>query len=668
MALINQNNIIGITSITSPGSSNVLTIHTNDTTERLRVTTSGLSFSGTNASLDTSGNLTVGGNVSVGGTLTYEDVTNIDSVGIITAQAGIHVTGGRLGVGAFNNSSYDTNAQNLLLASSGNTGMTIRSAGSTPFAMIHFADGTTDNSQKRAGRIMYQHDGDNLTFHTANEERLRITGGGTILAGGQSSSYDGGFVNLELRKDSNTVGGSMTLVNDTASQAGATCEIDCYQNYRGSGKIVFGRENANNWQSSAGGAASFLAFHTNNAGTVAERLRITSAGYLGIGNTVPRGIVHVGADLVSGATDAAAINLKQTSTTAATGIYLERSGERRGYAIYVGGDLDSLNFQRNNVGTKSDVMTMTRDGNIGINRINPDQKLNVSGCAEFNAYDSASGSGGYYTSKGLIIGNLYDAGKSYSGSDDRTACIWQERGLDVDFATNDALRMKITYDGMMGLGTATPTNTHGKGLHIADANAGIRIQNTTNTGWAYMEYADESNTVKYVQGYRDTNGLYGIRPGNSLSASTGLTINSSGIVTKPNHPSFQVSRNQSSWSVNAGTKFDWDLVEHNTGSHFSVSNDRFTAPVAGTYQFNFSIIWYHQTLANEWVSLRKNGSRFTGGDVHFSANFSIARWDHTAYSASVYLSSGDYVEMFNGGGTISYHGSTWAQWSGYLVG
>ena len=31
------------------------------------------------------------GNVSVGGTLTYDDVTNVDSVGIITARAGIHV-------------------------------------------------------------------------------------------------------------------------------------------------------------------------------------------------------------------------------------------------------------------------------------------------------------------------------------------------------------------------------------------------------------------------------------------------------------------------------------------------------------------------------------------------------------------------------------------------
>ena len=33
------------------------------------------------------------GNVSIGGTLTYEDVTNVDSVGLITARSGIEVTG-----------------------------------------------------------------------------------------------------------------------------------------------------------------------------------------------------------------------------------------------------------------------------------------------------------------------------------------------------------------------------------------------------------------------------------------------------------------------------------------------------------------------------------------------------------------------------------------------
>ena len=39
-------------------------------------------------------NLTVGGSLSVGGTITYEDVTNVDSVGIITARSNILVGSG----------------------------------------------------------------------------------------------------------------------------------------------------------------------------------------------------------------------------------------------------------------------------------------------------------------------------------------------------------------------------------------------------------------------------------------------------------------------------------------------------------------------------------------------------------------------------------------------
>ena len=39
------------------------------------------------------GNFTVTGNASIGGVLTYEDVTNVDSVGVITARDGLRVTG-----------------------------------------------------------------------------------------------------------------------------------------------------------------------------------------------------------------------------------------------------------------------------------------------------------------------------------------------------------------------------------------------------------------------------------------------------------------------------------------------------------------------------------------------------------------------------------------------
>ena len=45
---------------------------------------------------------TFSGNVDIAGALTYEDVTNVDSVGIITARSGIHVTGGNVGIGTDN--------------------------------------------------------------------------------------------------------------------------------------------------------------------------------------------------------------------------------------------------------------------------------------------------------------------------------------------------------------------------------------------------------------------------------------------------------------------------------------------------------------------------------------------------------------------------------------
>jgi len=54
---------------------------------------SGKTISGA-GSLNITGNSTFNGDVSIGGTLTYEDVTNIDSVGLITARSGINVTGG----------------------------------------------------------------------------------------------------------------------------------------------------------------------------------------------------------------------------------------------------------------------------------------------------------------------------------------------------------------------------------------------------------------------------------------------------------------------------------------------------------------------------------------------------------------------------------------------
>ena len=85
------------------------------------------------------GTLTVTGNISVGGTLTYEDVTNIDSLGIITARTGVKVTGGELAVGnniKLGNAGVITATSfsgdgSALTGISGSGGITVQDEGST---------------------------------------------------------------------------------------------------------------------------------------------------------------------------------------------------------------------------------------------------------------------------------------------------------------------------------------------------------------------------------------------------------------------------------------------------------------------------------------------------------------------------------------------------------
>ena len=56
-------------------------------------------------------NLVVSGSISIGGTLTYEDVTNVDSIGIITARDDIHVGGGVSVVGVVTASAFHGSSQ-----------------------------------------------------------------------------------------------------------------------------------------------------------------------------------------------------------------------------------------------------------------------------------------------------------------------------------------------------------------------------------------------------------------------------------------------------------------------------------------------------------------------------------------------------------------------------
>jgi uncharacterized protein YaiE (UPF0345 family) len=135
---------------------------------------------------------------------------------------------------------------------------------------------------------------------------------------------------------------------------------------------------------------------------------------------------------------------------------------------------------------------------------------------------------------GSVYAELTTTGSALGLSANLTAGSSASDSVALNFKTSNSgsetTKMRINPDGKVGIGTEEPTLTDGNGVHIAGSSGALKLQNTTNGNWAYVEYADESNTTKYIQGYRDSTGLYAIRPGTTLSAGTGISLDSSGNV------------------------------------------------------------------------------------------------------------------------------------------
>ena len=230
-------NIVGVVSATSffgdgsnlSGITGGATLGAASGSQRVVVTslTSGtMTDAGTDADLawNSTTNTLSATNINVSGTLTYEDVTNVDSVGVVTARSGLRVVGGGAtvtGVSTFFSDvsiadkiihTGDTNtairfpaadtftvetagseairvdssgrlllgtttegatlADNFTVADSGDCGITIRS-GNTNYGSIYFSDATSGADEYR-GQIEYNHNTDILKFYTGASNKLTL--------------------------------------------------------------------------------------------------------------------------------------------------------------------------------------------------------------------------------------------------------------------------------------------------------------------------------------------------------------------------------------------------------------------------------------------------------------------------------------------------------------
>ena len=260
-------------------------------------------------------------NVTIGGTLTYEDVTNIDSVGLVTARTGIEI-GARPGVAA--SISVDGN---MIVSGISTFGGTANFASgsftgdvSIPDVLAHQGDGDT--------RIRFPA-ADTVTVETAGSERFRINSNGDVTTTGQAS-FD--------RQNAGFTARAGDAVSITRA-SGTPLEI----NRTGSDGQMISLLDDNTQEAAISISSGSLQFGTPNS--LSPRLSITNAGIIGIGTEAPytNGLLHCDGHLVltaagnapkiifdeygTGTDPKAQIEMDQESSTAASmRFYTEASG------------------------------------------------------------------------------------------------------------------------------------------------------------------------------------------------------------------------------------------------------------------------------------------------------------------------------------------------------
>ena len=261
--------------------------------------------------------LAVGGTVSVGGTLTYEDVTNIDSVGLVTARNGIVV-----GSGITLSKDGDIFATGVTTSTTFVGNLTGNVTGNISGGTVAGSTGTFTGDVDIASSLVHTGDTDTklsfstntIKFDTNTEERVRITTDGELLVNTTTVSphirlnqkfgvaYAGNYTGASLTNYGGTTAANKPLLDFNRSRGTSIASMTSVASGDGLGHILFRGADGTNFIDSAGIRADVdgtpgtndmpgrLVFETTADGSnsLSPRLTIDSTGHLLHGVTARR--------------------------------------------------------------------------------------------------------------------------------------------------------------------------------------------------------------------------------------------------------------------------------------------------------------------------------------------------------------------------------------------
>ena len=266
---------------------------------------------GTAAGLSGSPNITVSaitatsgefsGNVTIGGTLTYEDVNNIDSVGLVTARLGVNVTGGEITVG----SAFSVGQAGVVTASSfvGNLTGSASSLGGVSSSFL----------------LDYNNFTNTPTIPTNNNELTNGAGYITTSFTNTNQLTNGaGFVtftnNNQLTNGAGYITTSFTNTNQLTNGAGFVTFTNNNQLTNGAGYITTSFTNTNQLTNGAG----FI--------TASDDITGTSAGLSGSPNITVGAITASSAEFSGNVTIGGTLTYDDVTNIDSLGIVTARTG------------------------------------------------------------------------------------------------------------------------------------------------------------------------------------------------------------------------------------------------------------------------------------------------------------------------------------------------------
>ena len=301
-----------------------------------------------NQNIDFVGNLTAP-NITVTGTLSYDDVTNIDSVGVITARSNIHVTGGSIGIGTVSPSgpihahTASGTQRSYLEASAAHSFLRLKSGSTSYNSGVEFFSGASNianiNGLGAGG----------LQFEVNGSERLRITSDGKLLIGSDTGSVHGNRL-LQVGKTDRSET-YVSIVSNTSGESG----------------LLFADTTTND----TGGYRGQIRYHHSDDSMnfrtgAAERLRITSDGQIGMGIASPTQESGTGLHIRGANGGQTRIHLTNSDTgdTATDGFYIvsqgAESGGASGEVMLQQKENKALKFATNN----TERLRITSDGTL----------------------------------------------------------------------------------------------------------------------------------------------------------------------------------------------------------------------------------------------------------------------------------------------------------------